>query len=414
MLMTSPNKLISPAGAIKNLLGETEVLPGEKTSLETAAGRVLAAPILADRDLPPANRSSMDGYAVKAADLTSVPVELPVLDEIRAGFPASPLFKPGNCVRIFTGANLPPGADSVAMVETTKALARKRVRFLKPVIPYENVMRRGEEARKGRRLLFPGRILGPVEIGICAMVGMDPVRVFRKPRVGVLATGEELRRSGDKVTAYQIRDSNGPALKTALDNIGLADTIDLGRATDDLDTIKSQITEALASVDILLLTGGVSVGDYDFVPEAVAAAGGRILFHGLSMKPGKPTLAAITEDHQLILGLPGNPLSTLTAFFEIAVPPLRKMAGLSPPWVKTIAVKLETAVVMRGVGTRFALARLRPGASDGLYSATYVPRHSSADIIAAAAADGVLVFPPGRDTFASGEIVDFKPWRNLP
>jgi molybdopterin molybdotransferase len=412
--MTFPNRLISPSGAIKKLLGEMAAMPVEKVPLEAAAGRVLAVPITADRDLPPSNRSAMDGYAVKATDLAEVPAALSVLGEVRAGFPVDLRLKSGNCVRIYTGANLPPGADSVAMVETTGALKGNRVRFHKSVEAYENVMRRGEEARKGSRLLLPGRILGPIETGVCAMVGIDPVPVFRKPRVGVLATGEELRWAGDKVAPYQIRDSNGPALKTALTDLRLVEPADFGRAVDDLEAIKSQISSSLSTVDVLLLTGGVSVGDYDYVPEAVKAVGGRILFHGLSMKPGKPTLAAITGEGKLLIGLPGNPLSTLVAFHELAVPSLRKMAGLNPPWEKKIGVRLETPVIFRGVGTRFALARLRLGSTDGVHSASYIPRHSSADIISATAADGVLVFPPGRDAFESGEIVEFKPWRNFP
>jgi molybdopterin molybdotransferase len=374
------------------------LLPPETVALAKAAGRVLGQTIRADRDLPPADRSAMDGYAVRAEDLASTPRELRVIAEAAAGSAARPRIRPGTCARIFTGANVPPGADSVAIIETTTEVEPGRVRFRASVSKGENIRRRGENARKGSVLLEKGCRLGPMQIAVCAAVGADPVTVSSRARAGILCSGHELIASTDRAAAHTERNSNGPALAAALALTRLAGCRMNATVEDDPVAMRRAVTRALGRCDVLLLVGGVSVGRYDYGPQALKESGCREVFHGVAMKPGKPTLFALGPAGQLVFGLPGNPLSAMTAFHEFVAPALRKMSGLGMVSAPKQRVRVESSLGAQAEGrTRFVPARLRLDAPDGIAVAVPVETHSSADLVAGGLCDGVIVAPPNEN-----------------
>jgi molybdopterin molybdotransferase len=334
-----------------------------------------------------------------------------VIGEVAAGSSARPSVEPGTCARIFTGANLPPGADIVVMVEqTAKNGALVTIRSSEK--RGASVRRRGEDARKGDVLLARGTALHAAQVGVCAAVGKAFARVYPRPRVTILCTGTELRSVGDRVRSHETRNSNGPALCAALTLWGFAGTKSAVVA-DRPSALRVALRRAVRRYDVVLFTGGASVGDYDFVREAVEAAGARVRFHGVAMKPGKPTLYATMRGNRHVFGLPGNPLSALTAFHEFALPALFRLAGgasetCRPAW----RLPLAEAVASESGRVRCRLARLVAG-PNGLMVAP-APFTSSADLAAAGHADGVVLLPPEDREWAVGEPVVFRPWRPLP
>jgi len=403
--------MLTPTEALSVVLAHCQLQPAEKVPLQQAVGRVLARPIRADRDLPPADRSTMDGYAVRADDLRSVPCELRLVGEVAAGSKARPRVSRGTCVRILTGANLPPGADSVVMVENTAEVSPAVIRFHAPVGRRENVLRRAANAPKRAILLGKGIRLGPQQIAVCAAVGADPVTVSAQVRVGVLCTGEELVTVSARAVRHAQRDSNGPALRAALQAMRLALCKAFGVVKDDPVAMRRKVGAALAACEVLILVGGVSVGKYDFVPRVLNDLECREVFHGVAMKPGKPTLFALGPDEQLVFGLPGNPLSALTAFHEFVAPALKKMSGLAEPPVPKIFACLTTAVSSERSGrTRFVPSQLHFDPEQGIPIVTPVETHGSADVVAGGRCDGVLVLP---ETYCAGTSVEFHPWGSL-
>ena len=407
----SRRKLISPEEALRTVLSNVRASKAERVALAGAAGRRLAQDIRGDRDQPPADRSAMDGYAVIAADVRRAPARLRLIGEVAAGSAARPRVRPGTCATILTGANLPSGADAVVQVEHTERQGQEIILHDSPKRGL-NIRRRGEEAKRGDVLLPKGMLLGPAQIGVCAMVGRDRVKVHACPKAAVLCTGAEVRDVGERVAAHQLRDSNGPALLAAMAAQGF------GGATrcivhDDPGIIAARMKRALRTRSVLLVTGGVSVGRYDYVPEAVRRIGGRIRFHGVQMKPGKPQLYATLPGGKHIFGLPGNPVSVLTGFHELALPALRKLSGAPVDECRpTARLRLVGAARSRSDRTYFALARVIQTA-DGPAAAP-VESSGSADIIAACEADGVMVIPKGIKELAAGSMVEFHTWKKAP
>jgi molybdopterin molybdotransferase len=261
-------------------------------------------------------------------------------------------------------------------------------------------------------LLPRGARIGAAQVGVCAAVGKAEVKVHRRPRVTVLCTGSELREVRDRVRPHEIRNSNGPALCSVLAEWGFPG-VRLRVVADDRTALLGSLRRALARHDAVLFTGGVSAGAYDFVPEAIAAAGATIRFHKVRMRPGKPSLYATAPGNRHIFGLPGNPLSAFTSFHEFALPALQRLAG-SPAEDCRVPWRLPLAEAVRSEGGFLwcKLARLAAGPR-GLAVAP-VPFASSADLVSAGRADGVILLPPDRKRFEAGEFVAFRPWRPLP
>jgi molybdopterin molybdotransferase len=319
--------------------------------------------------------------------------------------------KPGACARIFTGANVPPGADTVVMVEETQE-DDSLVTISSSVVRGAHILRQGEDAARGMVLLPRGTKIDAAEVGICAAVGKASVKVHRRPRVMVLCAGSELRSVSDRVRSHEVRNSNGPAVCAALAEWGFPGARFVPVA-DQPAVLLASLGRALKRFDAILFTGGVSVGKYDFVRDAVKAAGAAIRFHGLAMRPGKPTLYATLPGNRHVFGLPGNPLSAFTALHEFALPALRRLAGrpaeaCRPAWWLPLA---EAAQSTTGF-VRCELARVIDG-ERGL-AVFPMPSQSSADLVSAGHADGIVVLPPDRTHFTAGELVEFRPWRPLP
>jgi molybdopterin molybdotransferase len=387
-------------------------LPATEVPADEALGHVLAETLLADRDMPPADRSAKDGFAVRAADLRLMPVTLPIVGEVAAGSSAAPVVTDGTCARIFTGANVPPGADTVVQVEDTRSAGTGEVTFVRAEPAGANILRQGENARAGRELVLAGRVLGALHIAIAAATGRTSLLVFRRPRVAIIATGRELVPPEAEVGAHQERDANSPMLAAAFRAAGIS-VASACRVSDDLDAVTAALRRGLASADAVVLSGGVSVGAYDFVPAAITAVGASPQVHGVAMKPGKPFLFATAPDSRLVFGLPGNPLSAATTLHEFVLPALRRMAG----WPEADCRPLVRARLLEAIANtpgyqRYVLATLAWNTSGP--EVTPVGSQSSADLAAGARADGAVIVPADARGLDQGLLVDFRPWRVWP
>ena len=404
--------LIRPESALKVVLKHARPLPQCLKPLDGALGYCLAEDVRADRDIPPADRSAMDGYAVRSSDLKREGAcVLRLKGEVAAGSAARPRVTAGSCVRILTGGNVPPGADTVVMVEETEE-KDGLVTVRTSAKAGENIRKRGEDSPRGAILLRKGVLLGPHQISVCAAVGKPKVRVHRRPRVAVLCTGEELRGVGERVRAHEIRNSNGPALCAALAQWGYGDVAQR-IVPDDPKRLAARLRQAVARHDVVLLTGGVSVGTYDFVRETVEQLRARIRFHGVAMRPGKPLLYATLPRNRHIFGLPGNPISAMFTFNEFALPALRRLSGVPAADCRpSLSLPLAGRISAKPGRAKFVPGRIL-WEKDGP-RAVPVEFQGSADLVAAGAADGLIAVPFGVTEVAAGEMIQFRPWRPLP
>ena len=393
------------------IAGCVQPLAATRCALSEAVGHVLAAPVLADRDLPASHRSAMDGYAFLRADETSTPLILAVRGEIPAGFCPSFVLRPGECARIFTGASLPEGANTVVMQEDTTAAGDNRIRIDALPEPGANILRQGENARAGAELLRPGVVLSAVQIGLCAAVGRAELDVIPKPRIAVLTTGEELLDVSASAAPHQIRDSNGPMIAAQLHAAGFAVSAS-SRVADREVAIAAAARRLLETADVLLITGGVSVGKYDCVPAALQQLGAVWHLHGVAIRPGKPQLVATLGTDKVIFGLPGNPLSVMVGLQALVLPALRKLSGFSAEACRpALRVKIQEPLNGRKGQHHFLPAQLTwtPNGPE----ARVIAGHGSADLVSACQADGFVVVPPDAQV-APGARLDFRPWGNVP
>jgi molybdopterin molybdotransferase len=401
--------MIAPRRAWEIILARMKPVTPIQQDLADVAGLVLAEDVRADRDLPPADRSAMDGFAVRSADLES-PAPLRTIGEVPAGSPLRPRIRAGTCVRILTGANLPPGADTVVMLEDVRERAGT-IRILRAPRIGANILKRGEDAARGEILVRRGTPLAHMEIGVCAAVGRDRLRAYPRPEVAILCTGAELRSVSDRIRIHELRNSNGPALRAALELAGFK-VARSATTPDQAGSLRRQLKRCLKAAPVTLITGGMSVGKYDLVRAALEAAGAIIHVHGVAMKPGKPFLYASVGRNGHVFGLPGNPLSAMTGFHEFVLPALRRLAGHDADTCRPILhLPLAAEVQSKGDRTRFELARIENDPSGArLYP---IASRSSADLASAAYAHGVIVIPAGTRTIPAGQPVEFHPWKAL-
>lgn len=404
--------LITPERAYAIVLKQVHPLKAVSVSLAYATGCCLAEDVRADRDLPPVDNSAMDGFAVRYIDLKNFPVTLPLVGEMAAGQKESFKFKAGTCASIMTGASVPAGADTVVQIEHTRP-QDDSVTFLKSPAKGKgaNIRLRGHIAAKRQIVLHKGTVLDGPQIGACAAMGVDPTRVYGRPKIAIVNTGRELFSGKGQIKNHQIRDSNGPTLASALKAAGF-DHFKRMVLPDDPVIIARKIESVFAKVDVVMITGGVSVGKYDYVPEAVRSSGGKIHFHGIAMKPGKPQLYATLPGNRHIFGLPGNPLSGLVGFYEFVLPAMRILSGYGeeqcrPGW----RLPLAATVKPRGPRLEYKLAKLTDNGNG--FSLKMIPCEGSSDLVAGSHADGMAIIPRDGRKCRAGALVEFRPWRTF-
>ena len=380
-------------------------VPVESSPLEQVRGRVLAQDLTADRDYPPFHRSTRDGYAVRSSEVVSVPVCLECVGEARAGNPYQ-----GNlrgrarcCVQIMTGAPLPEETDAVVMIEYARA-QRDRVEVQRSVAAGENVVRKGSEAPAGHVVLPRGRRLGAGEMGLLASVGRVQVCVFRQPTVAVLPTGDEVVPVEQAPEWFQIRNSNSLALAAQVAAAGGIPR-PLGIAPDDAPALRRLIEQGLES-DLLLLSGGVSVGKYDYVAQVLSEMGAELYFHGVAIRPGKPLAFGRVRD-TFFFGLPGNPVSTFVTFELFARPAIALLSGAEFEFPVFLRARLGRPVRQRTGLTVFMPARVEQESGDPVVN--LVSWQGSGDLVGVAAANCFLVVQPQQTELEAGDWVDVLP-----
>ncbi|RPA42416.1 molybdopterin molybdenumtransferase MoeA [Shewanella vesiculosa] len=335
--------LLHPDQAIEQLLAQVEATQDtEMVTLTQAIDRVLAEDLSSSIDLPPFDNSSMDGYAFRFADLTASQdkTTFTLLGSSFAGHPFSGKVLPNSCIRIMTGAPIPPGFDTVQMQEKTQA-NQNQISIEHPHRLGANVRCRGEELLAGTKVLHRGVIIRAAEMGVLATIGISQVRVTRKLKVAFFSTGDELRPVGSELAPGQIYDSNRYSIQGLLSKSNV-EWIDLGVIADNKEAIRGAFKEAASQADMVLTSGGVSVGDADFTKQILSEEG-KITFWKLAIKPGKP-FAFGKIDNAIFCGLPGNPVSSMVTFYKLVLPILKKMQGLKPVTPLFCQAKLLTDI----------------------------------------------------------------------
>jgi len=384
--------LLSVAEACKLVLADAKPLPTEQVPLAEAYGRVLATDLAALRTQPPADVSAMDGYAVRAVDIATTPTRLAVIGEVAAGRPFEREVRTGEAARIFTGGVMPRGTDTVVIQELTKRDG-DLVLIERGETSGRNIRREGLDFKAGEVALPAGRRLGARQLALAAAMNHASVPVHCHPRVAILATGDELVPPGAAPGPGQIVYSNGFALSAIVRAEG-ADTIDLGIAPDRFDATIAAVRRAREErADVLVTTGGASVGDYDFVHKALAAAGMALSFWKVAMRPGRPLMHGRLDGMQ-VLGLPGNPVSSFVCATLFLVPLLRILAGridITPPIEEAMLGSALPQNDERADYLRAVLAR-RP--EDGVRVATAFPKQDSSMLLPLAHADCLIIREP--------------------
>ncbi|MCK4871647.1 MAG: molybdopterin molybdotransferase MoeA [Phycisphaerales bacterium] len=378
----------TPADALDALIARLSPVATEKVPVAEAAGRVLAETVRTDRPSPSCSVSAMDGYAVCLADLSRD--HLQIVGEARIGRPA-PALEPGVALRIFTGSMVPAEAEAVVkredvtedgdriiLSETARASARGQ--FIRVC---------GENAPAGETVIQPGRVITAPVMSALASFGVSHPRVYRKVRATILVTGDELLPVEAAPKPWQLRESNGYTLRVALASCSWMELLEIQHIVDEPDRMNLAVTDALNRSDAVILSGGVSMGTRDYVPAAIRSAGCDVVFHRIPIRPGRPTLGAVGPDGQLVLGLPGNPVSVMVTSRRFGLPALARRAGVSEPIEKPAVVALDD-----DDGERLDLWWYRPVRLTGDGMAALIANRGSGDLVATVQSDGFVEIPP--------------------
>jgi molybdopterin molybdotransferase len=391
-----PTELIAVSEARRLIERSTEALSPLKVSLMEAAGHVLAEDVFALTDVPPFNQSSMDGYALNYSGWKSLG-QLQLKGEVAAGLADPGNLEPHQAVRIFTGAAVPAGADTIVMQEKVEIDSGTVLIRDENLVRRANFRPKGMEIKSGELAIEEGSLLTPAVLGYLAGVGLSEVSVYPKPRVTVILTGNELQTPGKTLEHGQVYESNSFALKAALEQAGVAG-IDILFAEDILNKLTTILAYALEKSDLVLLTGGVSVGDYDFVVRAAEANGINQIFHKIRQKPGKPLFYG-KRDHKSIFGLPGNPASVLTCFYEYVLPAIGRM-GNRPAKLKSTEAPLNTELKKPAGLTQFL-----KGYYDG-HTVSGLKGQESFRLSSFVKANCLIILPEQQSIFKYNDIVE--------
>jgi len=373
----------------------------EQVPLIEAAGRVLAGDVTSDRDVPPFSRAGMDGYAVVAADTFGAsrydPKTLRVVEKIYTGEVPTRRVAAGEASEIATGAPMPAGADAVVMVEETERGGDHEVRIFTPVYPRQNVGRQGADIVVGQTVLRTGELLNPSRIGALAALGLTDVEVFQRPSIAILSTGNEIVEPGAPLEPGQIYDINRFTLSTIIAEHG-GRPVAYQTAQDTLEDLERAIDRCL-NEDVMVFSGGSSVGERDLILDVIGRRG-EIVFHGIAVKPGKPTVFGVIGGKP-VFGMPGYPTSCLSNAYMLLVPALRRMAHLPPHHLRTVSAAVAQRIVSTTGRHQFYTVRVVDGVAHPAFKA-------SGDITSMSQADGYIEIPAQTDIVEKGELVDVK------
>lgn len=366
---------------------------GEKNSVLNSNGHILFENVYAPIDMPPFRQSAMDGYAL----LLHNDVDYEIIDEIKAGDSYNPVLKAGEAVRIFTGAPVPHSANAIIMQEKV-TLERKKIILRKPVSLGENIRPMGEQVRKGGMALTRGTKMTPAAIGYLTSLGIAEISVFKKPSIAIVVTGSELVEAGHSLTHGKIYESNSHMLLSALNSLGLTNVI-IHKVKDDHLQTYTVLEKAIAQHDIILITGGISVGEYDLVGKVLQEMAVEQLFYNVKQKPGKPFFFGRKQD-TIVFGLPGNPGAVLSCFYIYVYPALQRMSGDSGFTLPRISVKSASNFINKGDKAQFLKAILKDG------EATILEGQSSSMLQTFSLANALIYMPGNQNEISIGDLVE--------
>jgi molybdopterin molybdotransferase len=398
--------LLTPVQAETLIEQHLACLPIESLPLTQAAGSVLRENIYAERDQPPFDRVAMDGIAIASAGVLGNGGRLRVTAQQAAGDPPLSLEDSSTCIEIMTGAMLPRGCDAVVPVEQVQRNGEYAEIGRKPVQPWQNVHRRGSDCRQGALLLAAGTRLSPPEVAIAAGAGMARLRVSAQPMIMVISTGNELIEPGEVIEPHQVRRSNVYGITASLRQHGYARVAD-DHVRDDEAELTERLAFHLRTHDVLILSGGVSMGKMDLVPQVLEKSGVNLVFHHVAQRPGKPMWFGVSQAGPAVFALPGNPVSTLVCLARYVLPALRAAMGQAPSEPRRIA--LTAPVEVKAPLALYMPVKLK---NDDWGRTSAEPRatNGSGDFTSLAGTDGFVELPPGPNTFPKGFVAPFYRW----
>ncbi|TSI05195.1 gephyrin-like molybdotransferase Glp [Lysinibacillus sp. BW-2-10] len=403
--MVEIRKPIKVKDAVNQVMEHVKRTPIIEIDYLQSYGYSLAEPIVAKHDVPSFHRSPYDGFAIRSQDSIGASgdnrIPFQVIDHIGAGHVSTKQLQPYEAIRIMTGAPIPEGADAIVMLEQTVE-EESSFTIRKSFAPYENVSLKGEDAKEGELLIQEGSFIHPGTIALLATFGYTKVKVHQKPSVGIICTGTELVSPHEELAPGKIRNSNGPMVETQLTRMGITGT-SYGFFTDELDNCLALVKKALAENDCVITTGGVSVGDFDYLPEIYQRLGAKVLFNKIAMRPGSVTTVA-TLDGKLLFGLSGNPSACYTGFELFVRPAIQRMMGNKRPFLPHFKARLIEDILKPNPFTRFIRSVFH---FDGMNAyATPAGFNKSNAVTSIAKGNAFIVLPGGTRNFQQGDVVD--------
>ncbi len=392
--------------ALQKIKASATPLDTHSIPVENALSHVLVENVLADRPLPPFDRVAMDGFAVRSSDFEDGTARLKIVGQIQTGVASTTEIKPGEAIQIMTGAPCPASADAVVKIENCE-IEKDWVTLKEPKIgPGLNIAPMGEDAAAGKILIEKNKPLTTAGIAICASVGIEQVKVYKKPSLRIISTGSEIINPASKPLSHQIRDCNSYTLRTLSRAMGL-DVTFLGIGEDNTQVLGDMIKEGLEA-DILVLSGGVSMGEYDHIPALLVENGVENIFHHVKVKPGKPIWFGKSKQGAYVFGLPGNPVSVQSCFRIFVDPLIKILSGDPSPDHSYLRLELIEDVVSKTPRENFIPGRLE--ITNGKTGIKTVPIRGSGDFSNFEISQGLVRFPADQNLLKAGEVVDFLPW----